>query len=254
MSVIPTDDMSAHSPSSAMKTGRNILSRRLGNWLPRLLVALGLLLAAGIALSFAGFVRSIARFEPHRVDPAAGIVVLTGGSQRLTDALGLLASGHGRRLLISGVHQKTSRDEIARIAGYRGDKLECCADLGKSARNTIGNAIEARRWARENGFRSLIVVTSNYHMPRTLGEFAHVMGDIEVVGYPVVSDSVDMTRLWADPGALRLIASEYVKYVISRARRSIEGDPEHSRLPTLVGRQKPVGPQAIERADTLEAR
>lgn len=237
-----------------MKTGRNISARRLGIWLLRALGALGLLMVAAFLLSFASFVRSIARFEPHRVGAAAGIVVLTGGSQRLTDALGLLASGHGRRLLISGVHQKTSRDEIARITGYRGDKLECCADLGKSARNTIGNAIEARRWARENGFRSLIVVTSNYHMPRALGEFAHVMGDIEVVGYPVVSDSVDMTRLWADPGAFRLIATEYTKYIVSRARRSIEHDPEHSRLPTLVGRQKPVGPQAIERAETLEVR
>ena len=230
------------------------MPQRRGNWLLRVLVALGLLLAAGFMLNFASFVRSIAKYEPHRVNPAAGIVVLTGGSQRLTDALGLLASGHGQRLLISGVHQKTSRDEIARSSGYRGDKLECCADLGKSARNTIGNAIEARRWARDNGFRSLIVVTSNYHMPRTLGEFAHVMGDIEVVGYPVVSDSVDVTRLWADPGALRLIISEYAKYVVSRARRSIEGDPEHSRLPTLVGRQKPVGPQVIERAETQDAR
>ena len=220
----------------------------------RLFTVLALLSAAAVTLSFASFVRSIARLEPHKIDPAAGLVVLTGGSQRLTDALGLLDTGHGRRLLISGVHQKTSRDEIARITGYRGDKLECCADLGKSARNTIGNAIEARRWARENGFRSLIVVTSNYHMPRTLGEFAHVMGDIEVVGYPVVSDSVDVMRLWADPGAFRLIASEYAKYIVSRVRRSMERDPEHSRLPTLIGRQKPVGPQTIERAETQDVR
>ncbi len=254
MSVIPTVDSPARSPSSALNGGRRAPSRRPRSRLLRSLAALGVLAAAAVILSFAGFMRSIARIEPHKVDPAAGIVVLTGGSQRLSDALGLLASGHGRRLLISGVNQKTSREEIARIAGQSREKLECCADLGKSARNTIGNAIEARRWARENGFKSLIVVTSNYHMPRTLGEFAHVMGDIGVVGYPVVSDSVDVSRVWTDLGAFRLIVSEYTKYVVSGVRRSIEGDPEHSRLPTLMGRQKPVGPQAIERAESRDLR
>ncbi len=202
-----------------------------------------------LAFGFVAFARSIAPFEPRSIARVDGIVVLTGGSQRLTDGLTLLAEGHGKRLLISGVYQRTNRDEIARHAGDQRGKLGCCVDLGKSARNTIGNAIEARRWAQTNGFSSLLVVTSNYHMPRTLAEFGHAMGPIKLTGYPVVSDSVDVTRVWTDPAAFRLLASEYLKFVVSQMRRTFETDPEHSRLPVLVGRQKPVGPLPIDRAE-----
>jgi uncharacterized SAM-binding protein YcdF (DUF218 family) len=226
--------------------------RTLARLLIRALVMVGALalLSGGVllAIGFVSFSRSIATTEPQSIPRADGIVVLTGGSQRLTDALSLLANGHGRKLLISGVHERTGREEIARTAGSRRDLLECCVDLGKSARNTIGNAIETRRWVDSNGFRSLLVVTSNYHLPRTLGEFRHALDGVTLIGHPVVSESVDVTRIWSDMGSFRLVASEYLKYVVSRLRHSIEADPEQSRLPVLVGRQKPLGPWPIERA------
>ena len=213
-------------------------------------LALGLGAAIWLVADFIGFSRSIATFEPRNPERADGIVVLTGGSQRLSDALGLLAEGHGRRLLISGVYQKTGRDEIARNARDLRPMLACCVDLGRSARNTIGNAIEARRWAQSNGFSSLLVVTSNYHMPRTVGEFRHALQGVRLIGYPVVSGSVDIARLWSDAGVFRVVGAEYLKFVVSRVRQSIESDPEHSRLPVLVGRQKPVGHLPIERAES----
>jgi uncharacterized SAM-binding protein YcdF (DUF218 family) len=202
-----------------------------------------------LVAGFVSFARSISLHEPRVVGQFDGIVVLTGGSQRLSDGLALLAQGHGKRLLISGVYQKTNRDEIARHAGGQGGILECCVDLGKSARNTIGNSIEARRWAQSNGFTSLLVVTSNYHMPRTLAEFGHVLGKTRLSGYPVISDSIDVKRVWSDPATFKLVATEYLKFLVSKARRMFEADPEYSRLPILVGRQKPVGPLPIDRAD-----
>jgi uncharacterized SAM-binding protein YcdF (DUF218 family) len=214
-----------------------------------LLIAAGILVAV-LAAGFAAFTRSIAVYEPRRIDKAQGIVVLTGGSQRLADGLSLLSQGYGQRLLISGVNQRTGREEIARTSGPPSGVLGCCVDLGKGARNTIGNAIEARRWAKANGFDSLLIVTSNYHMPRTIGEFQHVLGGVRLTGYPVVSDSVDVTRIWRDPSMFRVVASEYMKYVLSRLRQTFEHDPETSRLPVLVGRQKPVGPLPIERGET----
>jgi uncharacterized SAM-binding protein YcdF (DUF218 family) len=218
---------------------------RASGWLAVVLaVAGGVWFVAG----FLSFTRQIAAVEPNSAPRADGIVVVTGGAQRLADALDLLARQHGRRLLISGVHARTSRDEIARHAGVSTSLLECCVDLGKSARNTIGNAIEARRWAVENGFRTLLVVTSNYHLPRTLEEFGHAMGGIRLIGHPVVNESVEIDRFWSDPGTLRLVLSEYVKYAVARARHAVEVDPETSRWPILVGRQKPLGPQPIERA------
>lgn len=212
-------------------------------------IAVWLAALVWLAVGFVAFARSISLREPLAIGKVDGIVVLTGGSQRLSDGLSLLANGHGRRLLISGVHEKANREEIARYAGDSRGMPGCCVDLGRSARNTIGNAIEARRWAQSNGFSSLLVVTSNYHLPRTLAEFGHVMGTVKLVGYPVVSDSVDMGRVWSDPAAFKLVASEYLKVIVSQFRRLFEADPEHSRLPVLVGRQKPVGPLPIDRAD-----
>jgi uncharacterized SAM-binding protein YcdF (DUF218 family) len=247
MSLLRGHEMPAEADGSVAPLGtRRRSPRRVVGWVLLAILALG---TGGIAVSFSAFARAIPVFEPRAVAHADGIVVLTGGSQRLADALTLLAEGRGKRLLISGVHQRTGRDEIARNASHQRAMLACCVDLGKSARNTIGNAIEARRWARENGFASLLVVTSNYHMPRTLGEFEHVLSGVSVRGYPVVSDSVDITRMWTDAGAFRLVAGEYAKFVVSRLRQMVESDPEHSRLPVLVGRQKPVGPLPIDRAD-----
>jgi uncharacterized SAM-binding protein YcdF (DUF218 family) len=249
MSLLRGHEMPAEAEGSAVSRRLRWRGpRHVLGWIVLAFVALGV---AGIAASFTAFTRAIPVLEPRAVARADGIVVLTGGSQRLADALTLLAEGRGKRLLISGVHQRTGRDEIARNASHLRAMLACCVDLGKSARNTIGNAIEARRWARENGFSSLLVVTSNYHMPRTLGEFAHVLSGVSVQGYPVVSDSVDITQMWTDAGAFRLVVGEYAKFVVSWLRQMVESDPEHSRLPVLVGRQKPLGPLPIDRADPL---
>ncbi len=209
-------------------------------------VVLGGCMAFAVGLMI--FARSIATLETERVARADAIVVLTGGSQRLSDGLGLLADGQGRKLLLSGVYQRTSREELARHVTEGHLWLDCCVDLGKSARNTIGNAIEARRWAQAQNFKSLIVVTSNYHMPRTLREFEHAFAGVRLTGYPVVSDGVDVTRMWSDPVVFRIIAAEYAKYLVSGLRRTFERDPENSRWPVLVGRQKPIGPWVIERA------
>jgi uncharacterized SAM-binding protein YcdF (DUF218 family) len=225
-------------------------SRIRRRWLAHVLVVIGLVtgaLALWAVIGFVAFTRSIATAEPQKLAKTDGIVVLTGGAQRLSDGMALLAAGHGQRLLISGVNARAGRDEILPRSGLRHEKLECCVDLGKGARNTIGNAIETRRWARSNGFRSLLVVTSNYHMPRTLAEFQHVMGDIELVGYPVVSEPQEPARPSTMLSGLKLLASEYTKYQITRLRQLLETDPEHSRLPVLMGRQKPVGIQVIER-------
>ena len=81
-------------------------------------------------------------------------MVLTGGASRIADAIDLLAAGRGKRLLISGVHRTTTTTEIARINPRYQGLVACCVDLDYSAVNTVGNAIETRRWARARGFTS----------------------------------------------------------------------------------------------------
>lgn len=156
---------------------------------------------------------------------ADGIVVLTGGASRISDAIELLASGHGKRLLISGVHRTTSTAEIARINPRFEGLVSCCVDLDYSAVNTTGNAIETRRWAHARHFSSLIVVTSAYHMPRTMAELARQMPEMTLVPFPVVTEKLRNEPWWASGATARLILSEYTKYVVAQLRMSIEPAP-----------------------------
>lgn len=161
---------------------------------------------------------------PH----AEGIVALTGGSDRISDAVDLVASGHASRLLITGVNQATSGEEIARLTPHFGALLDCCIDLGYDALNTIGNAAETRRWARSRGIsHSLIIVTSNYHMPRALLEIGHALPGVTLVPHPVVSERL-RAGLLSDPQVARLVALEYLKYVAALARTLVQSPADDS--------------------------
>jgi uncharacterized SAM-binding protein YcdF (DUF218 family) len=170
---------------------------------------------------FFGFVNSLDRAERDPPGAADAIVALTGGAQRIGDAIELLGRGFGTRLLITGVNERTSREEIARLSPGQRRLVECCVDLDYRARNTVGNAEETRRWVRENGFKSLIVVTSNYHMPRTMAELDYALPQIRKVPHPVVTRAVDPGGWWASLSATRLLASEYAKYVMVAIRNRL---------------------------------
>ena len=204
------------------------------------LAACGLCLVA-FAAGFLVFVATLARQERAPEGRTDGIVALTGGAQRIGDAINLLAAGYGRRLLITGVNERTSREEITRMNPAQRQLIDCCVDLDYRARNTIGNAIETRRWMRTHHFRTVAVVTSNYHMPRTLIELAHALQDGDrFVPHPVVTDGFDADSWWHSAPAARLVASEYVKFLASWIRTRFETDPERSRAAILIGRRKPV--------------
>src|SRR3954452_1300875 len=150
-------------------------------WLRATIVATLALGFVGAAVGFVGFLSQLRGVEVKPARKADGIVVLTGGSSRVSDAMELLADGYGKRLLISGVHPTNAPSDISRTLPDNQSLLRCCVDLDRSAINTRSNAAETRRWAHERGFRSLIVVTSNYHMPRAIVELSHAMPDVELI-------------------------------------------------------------------------
>jgi uncharacterized SAM-binding protein YcdF (DUF218 family) len=96
--------------------------------------------------------------------------------------------------------------------------LDCCVDLGRQARDTVGNAAEARAWADERGFTSLIVVTSDYHMPRSMSELGQAMPDKQLIPFPVSNPGLHMSRWWRDPETLTLLAREYGKFLLAETR------------------------------------
>ena len=193
-------------------------ARRPRGWLRAVIVGV---LAVGFVGAGFGFVAFLSQLRGAEVKPAStadGIVVLTGGSSRVSDAMELLAAGYGKRLLISGVHPTNDVHDISRTLPDNHKLLNCCVDLDRSAINTRSNAAEARRWAHERGFKSLIVVTSNYHMPRAIVELSHAMPDVTLIPFAVVGDKWRDEPWWTSGATLRLLLSEYAKYVAAEVR------------------------------------
>ncbi len=195
---------------------------------PRILRRLAVVAAMLVAPWFGGLVWFAGGLTRLAIDPAFkadGVVVLTGGGQRIAVALELVATGRGKRLLITGVNQATDRAALERVSGRRSDLFDCCVDIDRRARNTRGNARQAAAWARARDYRSLAVVTASYHMPRSLVEFSRAMPEVELHAHPVFPDDIDLERWWASATTLRVIAWEYNKYWISLVSARIgDGD------------------------------
>jgi uncharacterized SAM-binding protein YcdF (DUF218 family) len=211
------DDTSPNAPTMAPR-----------RWLRAVIVAVLALVFVGAAIGFVAFLSQLRGAEIRPERNADGIVVLTGGSSRVSDAMELLAGGYGKRLLISGVHPTNAASDISRSLPDNSPPdnqtlLSCCVDLDRSAVNTRSNAAEARRWAHDRGFKSLIVVTSNYHMPRAIVELSHAMPDIALIPFAVVGDKWRDEPWWTSGTTLRLLLSEYAKYVAAEARVWLAG-------------------------------
>ncbi len=146
------------------------------------------------------------------------VVVLTGGAGRLAVGVDLLARGRARKLFVSGVYRGIDVAQILRLVKKQGDDLECCMVLGHAADDTRGNAAETARWIRKEGFRSLRLVTANYHMRRSLLEFKRLMPGVAIIPHPVFPQGFGAEDWWVRPANLRLVASEYVKYLIALVR------------------------------------
>jgi uncharacterized SAM-binding protein YcdF (DUF218 family) len=187
-------------------------------WLRAILVVALAIVFVSAGIGFIGFLSQLRGTEAAPAGHADGIVVLTGGSSRVSDAMELLAGGYGKRLLISGVHPTNGASDISRSLPDNQSLLGCCVDLDRSAVNTRSNAAETRRWAHERGFTSLIVVTSNYHMPRAIVELSHAMPDIRLIPFAVVGEKWRDEPWWTSGATVRLLLSEYVKYVAAEVR------------------------------------
>jgi uncharacterized SAM-binding protein YcdF (DUF218 family) len=153
---------------------------------------------------------------------ADGIVVLTGGEKRITEAVRLLDNGRAGRLLITGVNRKTSRDDVRRLVAETSPRksraFDCCVDIGYDALDTIGNADEARTWATERHFNSLIVVTASNHMPRSMAELRLKLPLAQLIPHPVVPNRLRASPWWLHPDVAKELAYEYLKFIPTAAR------------------------------------
>jgi uncharacterized SAM-binding protein YcdF (DUF218 family) len=184
------------------------------------LFVLALIWTAGLMAFAARVDRASPAAEPAAAD---GIVVLTGGAtdQRIAAALQLLEENKAGRLLISGVSRRVSRSQLQTLIGAAKPVYDCCVDLGFTAENTVGNARETAEWARAKGYRRLILVTADYHMPRARLELKAAMPEAEITPYPVPTPAMQAARWWRTWQGAERMGAEYTKYLAVLTRETI---------------------------------
>jgi uncharacterized SAM-binding protein YcdF (DUF218 family) len=171
----------------------------------------GLIWACGFIV-FTGVISAM--IEPENPEATDAIIVLTGGTNRVSRGLDLLAEGKAKELMISGVHKDVKQAELLKIWGYKKPLNDCCITLGHEAGNTIGNAIEARKWVDETSSKSIRLITATYHMPRALLEFRHALPNVTIIPHPVIPENFQprSAEFW------KLSFLEYHKLLMSTVR------------------------------------
>jgi uncharacterized SAM-binding protein YcdF (DUF218 family) len=188
---------------------------------------------AGLCAFGARVAESTPAADPPDAD---GVVALTGASSlRIAAAVQLLEDGKAQRLLVSGVNPDVTRKELQAVAHDFGRAFNCCVDLGFNAANTQGNARETADWARFHHYRSLIVVTADYHMPRAILELQATMRGIRLYPYPVATATLNAKRWWASASSARRMGVEYCKYLAILSREGLRrlGEPKPKRSGAL---------------------
>ncbi|MBZ9917926.1 MULTISPECIES: YdcF family protein [unclassified Mesorhizobium] len=185
-----------------------------------------LALVALFAGGFGWFANTVSHLTtPANPAKADAIIVLTGGQSRLDAAMELLASGKGARLLISGVHPSASRRQLQAATGGDIRLFSCCVDIDRAALDTIGNAEESAKWVESHAYGTVILVTNNYHMPRSLLEMGRLLHKAKLEPYPVVNSNLDNGGWLTKPRALRVLFTEYNKYLLALARGIVPVKP-----------------------------
>ncbi|MEM7445419.1 MAG: YdcF family protein [Pseudomonadota bacterium] len=179
------------------------------------------ILATLIVLWLAGFVwfaeRAVWYTDPGNRQ-ADAIVVLTGGSERLNHGVALLRQGSAENLFVSGVHPGIEAADLPALQEIGEQDLPCCITLGYDAGNTAENAAETATWIDAQDLGSIRLVTSNYHMPRSLVEFRRLMPDLEIIADPVDPAPVMLDEWYRWPGTASLLFREYNKSLIALGR------------------------------------
>lgn len=192
----------------------------------------------GVGVFVGGFIRymSIVTLPtPETTAKADGIVVLTGGENRLREAASLFSKGASERLLVTGVNPALSSASFQKVLGLPADAVDCCVSIDRAATDTIGNALATRQWNKQLGAKSLIVVTGALHMPRAIKELSHALPDVKLIAAPV--NVPDGEAWWRNRARLRDMVREYMKFSVIIGRDILNNVMDWP-WPTMPGRNE----------------
>lgn len=208
-----------------MKSDQHLRSSSAGSTFHRIAGAARRLLWSAFILSvmiyvggFLVFIAEYQRAATPSFKTADAIVVLTGGPDRISEAVRLLAEKHAPRLLISGVNEQTDEEDLIRTIPALQQFMNCCVTIDRNASNTHENAIQTIAWAKQNHFKSLLLVTSHAHMPRALFEIRTSGGETLFVSPWRVGGPERSEDWWHDAQTIRAMLIEYTKLAGSALR------------------------------------
>jgi uncharacterized SAM-binding protein YcdF (DUF218 family) len=160
----------------------------------------------GYAVGFILFAVTLGKPAPKDSEKTDAVVVITGGSGRIEHGIDVLEAGKAKRLLVAGADPSVTKEDLVRRLGGKQRLLRCCVDLGSESVDTRSNAEEAERWLTRRKYKSVRLITSDWHMRRARYEFRKVLGG----RYQLLTDAVR-----SEPSFLTLFG-EYNKYVLRR--------------------------------------
>ena len=185
--------------------------RRLTTGIARVLWSVFILSVTIYVGGFLVYVAEYQRAAEPLFDKADAIVVLTGGPDRIAEAVRLLSEKRAGRLLISGVNEQTDEDDLVRTVPALSKFMTCCVTIDRDALNTHENALQTLAWARQNHFTKLILVTAHAHLPRALFELRVSGGDGLMISPWRVGGPVRPEDWWHDTATIRSMLIEYTK-------------------------------------------
>jgi uncharacterized SAM-binding protein YcdF (DUF218 family) len=163
------------------------------------------------------FIKEMNKLKTTDTQKAEAIIVLTGGRNRINNALKIYKNNNEKqKLLISGVNSKVNIKRILNFYNLNIKNIDNIS-IGHDAKDTVGNAKESAKWIRKNNIKSVLLVTSDYHIARAKLELKIEDKNVNIIEYPIHSPFVKKPY-WKNIGSFCLISIEYTKYLITKIK------------------------------------
>jgi uncharacterized SAM-binding protein YcdF (DUF218 family) len=156
-------------------------------------------------------------YYPISNDETDAIVIFTGGRGRIEQGFELLKIYPNTPILVSGVWR-----ELRNLPLTKTLEQDIDITLGHDAQNTLGNAQETKKWVQSRGIKSIRLVTSHYHMPRSLLVLHRTMPDLVIIPHPIISDHFQTESWWNNRKLYKMIVGEYNKFLLISVREFLE--------------------------------
>jgi len=182
-----------------------------------------LILLVAFFFGLVGFVDTINKYKQPRLVLADVAVVLTGGAGRIEKGIEILNKNKVKKLFISGVHKSVVVKKLLNVVKDNSFNQYNKSNiiLGYQAKTTFDNGIEVANFIKNNNYKSIYLITSKFHMPRSMYEVRHRLPNVKIIPYPINNNNIKIKNWYSYSGTLFILTFEYLKTLLVILRISI---------------------------------